>query len=340
MIRVGLIGAGMVGNAHANAYARLPNAQVVAVADGRADRAQAMAECFEAQAFSTMAELLAGTQVDMIDICLPTPRHAEHTVAALAAGKHVLCEKPIARTLEDAQRMIDAAKEARDRFGSKFMVGQVVRFFPEYARAHDLLRQGVIGQSKVARTLRGGIFPAWSADNWLGDFAQSGGVVLDTACHEFDWLRWCFGEVVRVFARGLVYETLAQGQPRDHGLILLRFQSGMIAHVEVTWALPPGGPFMTKVEIAGTKGLMAFDNQTSMPIQGYWLGSDGSSNTIPESPVAVTPFQAEISHFLECIEQDREPLVSPEDALAALEISLAALESIESGQPVTLGGAR
>ncbi len=332
MIRVGIIGAGMVGSAHANAYTRLPHAQVVAVADLQPERAEAIAEHFGGRAFATMADLLAGAELDMVDICLPTPLHAEHAIAALAAGKHVLCEKPMARNLADARRMLQAARNAR----TKFMIAHVVRFFPEYARAYELLQQGVIGEVKVARTLRGGIFPSWSAGNWLGDFAQSGGVVLDTACHDFDWLRWCCGEVVRVFARGLVHQTLPQ--QRDHSFTLLRFQSGMIAHVEATWALPPGGPFITKVELAGNKGLMAFDNQTSMPIQGYWQGSAGSSNTIPESPVAVDPFQAEIAHFLQCIEQDKPPLVTLEDAFAALQISLAALESIETGQVVEIEG--
>jgi predicted dehydrogenase len=287
-----------------------------------------------------MDDLLAQADVDVIDICLPTPLHASHAIRALQAGKHVFCEKPIARTMDEARQVGEAARIAR----GKFTVGHVVRFFPEYVRAHDLIQAGHIGKAGVIRTMRGGAFPPWSYQNWMGDFDQSGGVILDVGCHEFDWLRWNFGEVTRVFARGLAYNELAHGTNRDHGLIVLRFASGALAHVEVMWSMPRGSPFITKVEVAGDRGMILFDNQSSMPIRGYWAGEGaaggGAATAVPESPVAVSPFQAEIAHFLECVRDDRQPLVGVEDAVKALEISLAALESACTGQPVTLGGAR
>jgi predicted dehydrogenase len=279
-----------------------------------------------------MDELLAAVDVDVLDICLPTPLHAEYTVRALATGKHIFCEKPITRTLAEARAVAAAVRQAR----GKFTVGHVVRFFPEYARAHELITRGEIGQPRVIHTLRGGGFPPWSENNWMGDLAQSGGVVLDLACHEFDWLCWCFGEIVRVHGRGLAYTHLAAGKPCDHALIVARFASGAMAHVEVTWALPAGGPFLTGVEVAGTKGIIKFDNQSSMPIRGYW-NVEGASTAIPESPLAVNPYQAEIEHFLNCILEDRQPLVGVDAAVKALELSLATLDSIRTGEPVTLG---
>ena len=213
-----------------------------------------------------------------------------------------------------------------------------MRFFPEYVRARDLIQNGEIGEPRVIHTLRGGAFPPWSANNWMGDLDQSGGVTLDMACHEFDWLRWCFGDAVRVFARGLAFTELAAGKDRDHALIVLRLANRALAHVEVTWGMPRGGPFLTRVEVAGTKGLLAFDNQSSMPVRAYW-NAEGVSTAVPESPLAVSPFQAEIEHFLDCILEDRQPLVSLDDAVKALAMSLAAEESIRTGQPVVLGGA-
>jgi UDP-N-acetylglucosamine 3-dehydrogenase len=335
MLKIGLIGAGMMGQVHARAYANLPQAQLVAVADLRAEKANEVASFTGARVLATLDELLAAIDVDVIDICLSTPLHAAHTIQALETGKHVFCEKPITLTMDQANLVRQAARKAR----GKFTVGHVVRFFPEYARAHDLLLKGEVGEPKVIHTLRGGGFPLWNWNNWMGDLYQSGGVALDLACHEFDWLRWCLGEVTRVFARGLAYTHLAAGQSCDHALIVTRFASGALAHTEVTWAVPSGGPFMTQVEVAGSQGILRFDSQSSMPIRGYW-DVKGASTAVPESPLAVSPFQAELEHFLNCILEDRPPLVGVDDAVKALELSLAALDSIKTGQPVTLGGAQ
>ncbi len=335
MLRVGLIGAGLIGQVHARAYGNLRNAELVAVADIRPDKAAEVGERYGSRQFATLDDLLAAVDVDVIDICLPTPLHASHTIRALEAGKHVMCEKPITRTLEEAQQVAAAVERA----AGMFTVGHVVRFFPEYARARDLIAAGEVGAPRVVHTVRVGAFPPWSYQNWMGDLDQSGGVILDLACHELDWLRWTCGEVTRVFARGLAYSHLAEGDSRDHSLIVLRFASGAMAHVEVSWAMPPRGPFVTKVEVAGSRGLMSFDNQSSMPIRGYW-NVEGGPTAIPESPLAVGPHQAEIAHFIDCIEAGRQPLVGVEDAIKALEVSLAALESVRTGLPVTLGGAQ
>jgi UDP-N-acetylglucosamine 3-dehydrogenase len=335
MLKVGLVGAGLIGQVHARAYGNLSDTKLAAVADIRPDRATAIAEQYGAAPFATLDDLLAGAEVDVIDVCLPTPLHAAHSIRALGAGKHVFCEKPIARTMGEARQVQAAARAA----AGKFTVGHVVRFFPEYVRGHDLVQAGQVGKPGVIRTMRGGAFPPWSYGNWMGDLDQSGGVILDVGCHEFDWLRWCFGEVTRVFARGLAFSELAQGTNRDHAMIILRFASGAMAHVEVLWSMPAGSPFITKVEVAGDRGMILFDNQSSMPIRGYFAGS-GPATAVPESPLAVSPFQAEIGHFLDCIREARQPLVGVEDAVKALEISLAALESARSGKPVVLGGAQ
>ncbi len=352
MLKIALIGAGTIGRVHARAYMRLPAAQLVAVADVRPEKAQEVASFSGARAYAAMAEALAAEDVDVVDICLPTPLHAAHAIAALEKGKHVFCEKPLARTMEEAQGILDAARNA----SGKFTVGHVVRFFPDYARAHDLILAGEVGRPGVIHTLRGGAFPHWSANNWMGDLEQSGGAALDLACHELDWLRWCFGEIVRVHARGLAFTHLAPpggaipkgtgsskagqaaGGNRDHALILARFASGAMAHTEVSWGLPPGSPFLTRVEVAGDRGLMTFDNRSSMPIQGY-REAEGGATPVAESPLAADPWQIELEHFLTCIEADRPPLVSAEDGLKALELSIAALESIRTGRPVIVGGA-
>jgi len=330
MIRVLVIGAGTMGRAHASAYAVMPGVKLVGIADIQADKASGLAAKWSTRAFPSFEEAvqelgLAG--IDVIDICLPTPLHKELVVKSADAGKHVICEKPIARSAEDAAFMIRYCREK----GVRLFVGHVLRFFPEYVKAKALLDQGSIGKPAVIRAGRGGGYPiGWN--DWYSDFGTSGGVTLDVMIHDFDYLRWCFGEVERVYAKGLHGRHQAQ---LDYALVTLRFRSGVIAHVEGTWAHEG---FSMYFEMAGTTGVIDYDSRTDTPIV---YKSRRQSETVPgvivpESPLAQSPYYRELAHFMSCIQDGSEPLVTAEDALEALRISLAALSSMSSGQPVLL----
>jgi predicted dehydrogenase len=213
-------------------------------------------------------------------------------------------------------------------------VAQVVRFFPEFALAKQAVDQGSVGKPAAIRTRRGGPMPrAWN--DWYGDFDKSGGCILDLIIHDFDWLRWTFGEVERVYAVGLAASKLPGF---DYALVTLRFRSGAIGHVEGTWN-DPGG-FKVTVEIAGDDGLLEFNfNQpTGIPFRSAIAGSDVKSAgvAVPESPTGMNPYQAELAHFLDCLERGIPPSISPRDGMEAVRIALAALESIETGKAVTL----
>ena len=194
--------------------------------------------------------------------------------------------------------------------------------------------EGAVGKPAAIRTRRGGRMPrAW--DDWYADFARSGGVILDLLVHDFDWLRWVFGEVERVYARGLGESRLPAF---DYALVTLRFRSGAIAHVEGTWNDPAG--FKVAVEIAGDGGLLEynFNQPTNAPFRSALTTAAGSGGgvDVPESPVAVNPYQAELQHFCDCVEQGLTPAIAPEDGRAAVQIALAAIESVRTGRPVTL----
>jgi predicted dehydrogenase len=134
------------------------------------------------------------------------------------AGKHIICEKPLARTLDQGAAILDVVARA----GVKLAVGHVVRYFPDYALAHDLVVRGEIGAPGVARATRGAGFPTVPGD-WFSDVARSGGVALDLMIHDFDWLRWTFGLLERLYARGLTYA----GHPRkDAAMVVARFRGG------------------------------------------------------------------------------------------------------------------
>lgn len=328
MQRVAIIGAGHMGKVHGAAYAQMKNAEPVAFLDNRPDAVEEMAKSFGAQSFTDFDEMMKSTSPDVIDVCVPTPWHKEFVLKAATAGKHIVTEKPMALSLADCREMIQAA----DKAGVTFMVAHVLRFFPEFVSAKAQIDAGAVGKPAVVRTTRGGGFPSASRD-WYADFNQSGGVVLDLIIHDFDWLRWTFGEVDHVFAKGLV----EKGIPRlDYALVTLRMKSGVIAHIEGTWANPGG--FQVKFEVAGDKGMLDFQSREAVPLVVASKKSEGQGAgvAIPESPTAQNPYHLELQHFIDCVQGGTKPSITPEDGMRAVEISLAALESIKTGAPVKL----
>lgn len=330
MYGVGVIGCGGMGTAHAARFAALADVEVVGCTDIAAEAARRLADQLGARAYPGAAELLDDPRVNIAAICTATPSHADLVEAAARRGKHVFCEKPIARTLADAQRAMNAAAQA----GTCFMVGHVLRFFPEYAAAKRLLDEDSIGRPAVARTTRASAHPRAPGD-WFADPDQSGGVLVDMVIHDFDFLLWCFGPAQRAYCKALTYRG---PELADYGLATVRFKQRTIAHVEASWAHPPG-TFFTKLEIAGDAGLLEYDSQASSPLQ-VWKKPTGDESApgvmVPESPLAESPYDAEICEFMDCVRTGREPCVTPQDAYNALELALAALESSRRGEAVTL----
>jgi UDP-N-acetylglucosamine 3-dehydrogenase len=328
MLRVGVVGVGTMGRTHAAAYVKLPNARLAGFYDAAAEAAQRVASEFGVQAFPNYEAMLE--QVDVVDICTPTPTHLELVLKAAGAGKHILCEKPLGRTLQQCEQMIEAAEKA----GVTLMPAQVLRFFPEFKQARDLVLAGAVGKPAAIRTRRGGPYPR-AANDWYADFEQSGGPILDMVIHDFDWLRWTFGEVERVFAKALTFKNLDH---IDYALITLRLKSGAIAHVEANWA-DPGG-FKVDFEIAGDAGMIAFDSRFAMPlvVAKQEAGGGGGGVAVPESPLAEDPYLLEIKHFVDSVEAGQPPSITAVDGMKAVEIALAAIESARTGKVIRLGG--
>jgi len=334
-MNIGIIGAGNMGRRHARAWAATPDARIVAVADVLKPKADALvAEIGNgARAFGDAGELLAASGgIDVVSVCVPTHLHRELTERVALAGAHVFCEKPMALSVGDCDAMIAACQAANVRLS----VGQVVRFFPEYENAHRLLASGAVGKPAAARTRRGGDFPQGEAD-WYADTAQSGGVLFDLLIHDFDWLLWCFGPVARVYAKGFT----GRGLPHlDYALVTLRHESGVIAHVEGTWA-DPGG-FATTFDIAGDNGLLTHDSRRAAPLVKSLRASGGGGArrgaSLPLSPLAPRdePYFRQISAFAQSILDDVPAAVTPEDARAAVAVAEAARRSLETGRAETV----
>lgn len=322
-MHVALLGAGMMGQTHAQAYARMSRAKVAWVFDKDAERAERLANFLGAKATTRIEDVLEDQEVKAVDICLPTDLHRAFTEQAAAAGKHVFCEKPISISIEDAKAMVEACEKA----GVTLMVGHVLRFFPEYDAARDAVAGGRLGDPKVIRATRASAFPTWGSDNWFADESRSGGPIVDLIIHDIDWIRWTFGEVQRVYAK----------RTERYALVTLRLESGAICHVEGSWAHPQGSPFTTKLEIAGMGGLYMANNQSIVPLHIHRT-EDGKYVHEADNPLPADPYQLELEHFYDCIETGRQPLTHGREAIRTLEVCLAANESARTGKVVTLGG--
>ncbi|WP_075980398.1 Gfo/Idh/MocA family protein [Bacillus massilinigeriensis] len=330
MIKVAVLGAGTMGSVHAEAYSKMKNTQLVGIVDIRKSIGLSVAERVNTTLYSSVDEMLEKENPDVVDICLPTYLHREYVERIAKAKKHIICEKPIARTLEQAREMI----EITEREGVKLFIAHVLRFFPEFVRARELVVNGAIGEVGMVRSMRGGVFPeAW--EDWYANYEKCGTLIVDMIIHDFDYLRWCFGEVERVYAKSQWGRDFHR---MDHALVTIRFKNGVIAHTEGTWAYPEG--FRVELEIAGKDGIIHYDSDETISIKSSLNASHGASQgvAVPESPLEKNPYELELEHFIECIKEDKVPIVTPEDAYKALEISLAALESVKTGKPVELVG--
>jgi len=319
-MKVGIVGTGGMGNVHARQYRNMKGVDI-GYFERSPQRAGSFQSRWEGHLCQSIEELIEWA--DVVDICLPTDLHPEFALKVIDAGKPMFLEKPIATTLEVAESIVAAA----DRKGIPLMIGQVVRFFPEYSLARQMVLNGAIGKPAAIRMRRGGPTPAGSS-KWFMDHKRSCGVLVDLAIHDFDWLRWTFGEIKFLYSRSLGAQT---DQGPDYALTTLTFESGAVAHVESTW-MDPGG-FRTTFDLAGSEGLLEFDSRKTPALK---TSTAESTHLDPSIAPHEDPFYLELHGFLTAVKNGTPPPVSGQDGLAALRISLAALESAKTGKVVYL----
>jgi predicted dehydrogenase len=329
-LRVGVVGGGFIAGIHLAGWRQL-GAKRLVVYDLHPDRARGSAAAVGGEPAASLAELI--DVVDVVDVCSPTDDHRATVEAAAAAGRAVICEKPIARSLADAVAMVDACRRA----GVQLLVAHVVRYFPEYVAAKTAVDEGRIGRPAVLRLRRESSRPRKTPDSWLFDEARSGGLILDLMIHDFDFARWIAGEVETVMARRV---RDASGRDVDYALAILRHASDAITHVTGGWSYPPP-VFRTGFELAGDDGLIEYESVDQAPIARYLFGGDGEEALgLPASPVADDPFTLELADFARALTTETAPRVSVDDAIAALRIGLAAIESSRRGRPVAVAEVR
>jgi predicted dehydrogenase len=328
-MKVGIVGVGSMGTTHASGWAETP-AEIVGFTAETQQEAGNISKQYKTKVYSSLEKMLP--DVDVVDICSPTHLHYEMALKAAAAGKHIICEKPLARTTRQAREIVIACQKA----GVQLLVAHVVRFFPEYALARSAVADGQIGKPGVIRLHRGSYRPKKPAGNWFLDEVKSGGILMDLMIHDYDYARWVAGEVETVSARRVT--ELHLDAPVDYGLVILSHRSGALSHIAGAWAYPPP-TFRTHLEIAGERGLIEFDSDGTAPIQNFILktaGSDAPDVALPSSPVSESPYVTQIKEFYSALADGKTARVSATDGLAAVQIAEAAIQSAHSGQPVKL----
>ena len=325
MVRIGLIGAGTMGRAHAESIQHLNGVQLTAVADTEIGKAHTLAEPHQAVPLSEAGELVNRDDVDAVIVASPTPFHYAHAKAAMENGKHVFLEMPMVRRIEEGEELIQLAQERK----ITLTIDHNLRYFLEYAAIKQKIDEGAVGKPGVIRLGRRTSHPR----NWYSNFESSGGVILDAMVHEIDFLLWCFGPARRVFCQGL-HERLSTEQ-LDYALAIIRMQSGAIAHIESSWS--HYGQYAHDVEIAGDKGLLRSDNQSSIPLRlSLTDWQTGGRRYFSESPVQAPACFNLLKAFLCAIKGEGKNPVPGAEALEVVRLALATIESVESKQPITL----
>lgn len=330
---IAIIGAGMMGRYHAQAWASVSDVRLVAVADSDPARAQALASNLGLADWSAdYRQAVDREDVDIISVCVPAYYHPEISIFAAEHGKHVLCEKPIALTIERAQAMIAATRRNNTRLGIGFQLRQL-RSTQELCR---LLREGCIGRPVMwIYSFTAPIRPKVAMHDLL---TGNGGPVVDFCPHRFDlWSQVFASEATLVQAQGLI---LAQGRPELAGLkrlapdtasINVRFASGDIGVISITWGLPPGVSGGSLAEIWGSRGLIQADlDKLRLLTEG---GKEATFGPYGQD-VMTDALRLQAQAFALAVLSGKEPPVTGEDGLAALRISLAALHSMETGLPI------
>ena len=329
MVTVAILGAGFMGGAHASNYKAMDSrVRVKSVCARRTDTAAKLAETVGAVATTDLDSVLADPEIDAIDICTPTGFHREAAERALAAGKHVFIEKPIALSARDASAIVDFG----GRSGKVVMVGLVLRFWPEYVELQRRLAGGELGRPLTVSAFR--LSPPAGWNDWMRDKDQSGGTAVDMLVHDFDQMNWLLGTPRSVYAREPV---------PGHVQAVVEYADSTTGFAEGSMAMPESYPFSSNIRVLAEGGLAEYAFGASPAEDGGNIGASdtarglrlyptgGEPETVPVD--SADPWGPEIAYFVECIEQGRNPdQGTGEQALQALLVSLAANRSILSGR--------
>jgi len=339
IIRVGIAGAGMAGYGHLKSLIQVRGAKVVAIADPDESARRRVGDEFGIEKlFRSYEQLLSDESVDLIYVCTPHYLHYRVTMDALQAGKDVICEKPIAVNIKEADEMIRLSKKL-DR---RLFVAHSGRFEYETRIAKQLLKKQAIGRPFLFLACFIGDEHKRMNDSqsWKGTMAKSGGgVLIDNGIHIIDILCSFFGAVKAVNANCKRLLTDIEGKAEDTSLASLEFKNKIVAQISVTfvarynnWPVPYVGAGV-RIDLYGTKGSLHISNEPENAVT--LIQNKGRKNFSQKKPY-IDSILEEDKHFINCLINDREPIVKAEEGRKALEVVLACYRSNQEERKIWL----
>jgi predicted dehydrogenase len=340
-VGVGIVGSQFISTIHAEALRAYPHAEIRAVASPTAGHAKAFAERLSIpHALTDYKKMLAMPEIDMVVVGVPNDLHHRVTLDAAAAGKHVVMEKPLCLNLAEADEMIDACRKAK----VKLMYAEELCFTPKYVRLKQLLDSGALGKPTLIKQAEKHDGP--HAPHFWDVNRSGGGVVMDMGCHGIEFFRWMLNrpQVKSVYAHMTTNVHGDKTRGEDNAILLLEFEGGVTAVAEESWTKMGG--MDDRAEVHGSQGVAYADLLHGNAIETYSAGgydyavekagsTKGWSFTIYEEAWNYG-FHGEMAHFVDCVQNDKKPLVTGEDGRAVLEVIFAAYESAREGRKVAL----
>ena len=338
-LKIGLLGTGIIiRNSHILTLINNPLAELVAVGNLHQDSLRKIADDFKIpKTYTDFAEMAADPDIDAVVNALPNYLHAPVTIQMLKAGKHVLCEKPMALSVKECEDMIDTAKKT----GYKLMIAHMWRFDREIIWLRNVIMSGKLGKIFKAKSHEVLIYDIFGEDpstkSWfVNKSLAGGGAMTDVGIHSFDTLRFVLGDIrpTKVFAKiGTYFKDI---EVEDTATLMLEFEGGIISLIEAGWYNLYADEKQGYTQIFGTKGYArAVPSELQIDIEGEW------SFVKPQIPQRdqqedLSAFQAQMDHFLNCIIKNKEPSPNGNDGLWAMKILEAAYHSDKIGDSVTI----
>lgn len=334
---VGILGAGFIGNVHADAFLQVPGTKIAAVCDLDESRGKSFVQKYKTPVYYKNFQDMLKADIDIVTIGVPNYLHYQYVLEAAKAGKHIICEKPLALSLEQADEMIEACQKAGVILG----YAEELCFIPKFMRMKQICDEGGIGKVYMVKQCEkhGGPYSPWF---WQEDKA-GGGIMMDMGCHSIEFCRWFLGkpQVKSVYAHMATYLHKEITKQEDHVIVILEFEGGAIAVCESSWALKGGMDSIA--EAYGTEGVIYADLLRGMGLKCY--SEHGFMPNPFESKGWSFPdyewnwnngYPQEMAHFVDCIRTGSEPRESGKDGRVVLEIMLAGYHSAATGKKVNL----
>lgn len=343
-VRYGFIGAGAIAQRrHLPEAQTNPHSKIIAIADVAADRLKDVAGYFNATAYTDYRQMLADADIDVVVVAGPNSLHAQMTIDALAAGKHVLCEKPMATTLDEARAMIEAAEKSKRRL----MVTMNQRFMSHHVRAKKIIESGLLGKPLTFRTVFAHSGPEnWSVEGletWFFNKGAAGvGVLGDLGVHKIDLMRWLIGE--EFIEVGAEVTTLDKRYPDgelidldDNAHLVLRTARGAVGSVSVSWTHYGRADNHTLIACEGGVLSIGVEPNDHLVID-YRNGDREALRFADLKPGGWPERSGIIDAFTDCLLHDKPSPVTGHDGLVALEVVLVGMKAAKARKTLKLDG--